>query len=327
MLGRRRGGLTRACRIASASVSIAAVAALAASPAAGSVTLGQLAPGVSPPGYLEGQCGGPVPGDYLQQTVISGNSYVVPGQGVITSWSHNAGDGSGQTLTFKVFRHFGGALFTAVGHSGPFPLIAGKINTFPASIPVSAGDIIGLRVPTATPGVACDADVPGEDGELTTAADLADGQSGAFAPSAPGYRVNISAVFEPDCDSDGLGDETQDPETALCKDRNFSFGKLKRNKKKGTATLTVELPGPGTLVLTGKGLIRQRPAAAPRASGVLAKTVSAAGRVNLKVKPKGKKKSKLYRAGKVTVTAKVTYKPTSGLPNTKAKRIKLVKQL
>jgi hypothetical protein len=33
----------------------------------------------------------------------------------------------------------------------------------------------------------------------------------------------------------------------------FSFGKLKRNKRRGTATLIVLVPGPGELALTGKG--------------------------------------------------------------------------
>ena len=37
---------------------------------------------------------------------------------------------------------------------------------------------------------------------------------------------------------------------------SFSFGKLKRNKRRGTATLTVEVPGPGTLALSGKGLVQ-----------------------------------------------------------------------
>jgi hypothetical protein len=215
-------------------VLIAALPALLASPAAGSVTLGQLAPGVSPPGYLDGQCGGPVPGDYLQQTVSSGNSFVVPGPGVITSWSHNAGDGTGMTLTFKVFRQFGGALFTAVGHSGPFPLLPSTINTFPTKIVVSGGDIIGLRIPTATAGVACDADVPGEPGELTTATNLADGQSDAFAPGAPFYRVNVTAVFEPS--------------------NAIALGSITRDRKRGTATVPVNIPNPGDLTVSGKGV-------------------------------------------------------------------------
>jgi hypothetical protein len=36
--------------------------------------------------------------------VTSGNTYVVPGAGTITSWSHNAVAGPDQTLTMKIFR-------------------------------------------------------------------------------------------------------------------------------------------------------------------------------------------------------------------------------
>jgi hypothetical protein len=286
-----------------ASLAVFSLAA-SASPAGASVTLGQLAPGVSPPGYLDGLCGGPVPGDYLQHTVISGNSYVVPGPGVITSWSHNAGDGSGMTLTFKVFRKFGGALFTAVGHSGPFPLLPSTVNTFPANIAVTTGDIIGLRVPTATPGVACDFEAPAEVGELTTEPDLADGQSGTFAPSSSspffGYRVNITAVFEP-------GNTVTVRKTTL-------------NKKKGTATLTVNVPNPGELTGSGKGVKVAKAA-------LISKTVTAPGAVKLTIRAKGKKKTTLSETGKVKVKPKITYTPTGGDPRTQSIKVKLRKKL
>jgi hypothetical protein len=291
-------------RVAAALLPIVLLLSLgAASPAGASITIGQPAPGVSPPGYLDGECGGPVPGDYLQQTVISGSSYVVPGLGVITSWSHNAGDGSGMTLTFKVFRHFGGALFTAIGHSGPFPLLPSTINTFPAHIPVSTGDIIGLRVPTATPGVACDFDAPGEVGELTTEADLADGQSGTFTPSSPlgNYRVNMSAVFEPS--------------------NAFTLGKITRNRKKGTATLTVDVPNPGGLALSGKGV------KTARVGAVISTAVAAPGAVKLLIRAKGKKKRKLRETGKVKLKPKITYTPTGGDPSTQSRKVTLKKRL
>lgn len=136
----------------------------------------------------------------------------------------------------------------------------------------------------------------------------------------------VSATLESDCDSDGFGNETQDTDIAVCKDRNFSFGKLRRNKKRGTAKLTVTVPGPGTLALVGKGLVRQRPGVALRTTNALAKTVNAAGPVKLKIKPKGNKKRRLDSTGAANVKAKVTYTPTGGLPNTKTKRIKLVER-
>lgn len=106
----------------------------------------------------------------------------------------------------------------------------------------------------------------------------------------------------------------------------FTFGKLKRNKKRGTATQAVNVPGPGTLKLSGKGLVKQRSSGQASASPLLAKTVTAAGIVKLKIKAKGKKKKKLNKKGRVKVKAFFTFTPTDGDPNTKAKTIKLIKR-
>jgi hypothetical protein len=102
----------------------------------------------------------------------------------------------------------------------------------------------------------------------------------------------------------------------------FTIDKVKRNKRKGTATITVTVPGPGELALGGKNIKPQRPGrqASKRASD---KPVTAAGKATLKVKAKGKAKRKLRRKGKAKVTAKITYTPTGGTPNTKTQKVKL----
>jgi hypothetical protein len=109
----------------------------------------------------------------------------------------------------------------------------------------------------------------------------------------------------------------------------FTFGTVKHNKKKGTATLAVSVPGPGTLSLTGKNVKPQRPAREATAST----TVGAAGTVKLLVKAKGKAKKKLNKTGKAKVKVKVTYTPSAtngnvaGDANTQTKTVKLVKKL
>ena len=106
------------------------------------------------------------------------------------------------------------------------------------------------------------------------------------------------------------------PTVACPKPSNrFAFGKLKRNKKKGTAKLAVSLPGAGTLSLSGKGVVAKA-----------ARAISGAGSVNLLVKAKGKRKRTLERKGKVKVKVKVTFIPTGGDPNTQAKTVKLIKR-
>lgn len=95
----------------------------------------------------------------------------------------------------------------------------------------------------------------------------------------------------------------------------FGFGKVKRNKKAGTAELTVEVPGPGTLVLRGKSVVKK------------SRVSTRAGKLKLLVESKGGAKRKLGRAGKATVNIKVTFRPDGGVPRTRKKTIKLVERL
>jgi hypothetical protein len=102
----------------------------------------------------------------------------------------------------------------------------------------------------------------------------------------------------------------------------FSFGTLKFNKENGTAQLTVDVPGPGTLVLGGNGVVKKRVGGASAS-----KAVGAAGKVTLLIKAKGAKKQKLNDTGKVTVKPKVTYTPTGGIAKTQKKTVKLKKNI
>jgi hypothetical protein len=103
----------------------------------------------------------------------------------------------------------------------------------------------------------------------------------------------------------------------------FTIDKIKKNKRKGTATMTVTVPNPGVLTLGGSGIKPQRPVAGRIEAA--SKTVGA-GTTKLKIKAKGNKKKKLNKKGKVKVTAKVTYTPTGGDPATQTKNVKLKKK-
>jgi hypothetical protein len=93
---------------------------------------------------------------------------------------------------------------------------------------------------------------------------------------------------------------------------SFRFGrKVARNREKGTATLTVNAGSPGRLTLSGKGIKRRT------------KTISAAGKVKLLIKAKGKVARALRDNGKAKVKIGVTYKPTGGLPAIAEKAITL----
>jgi Ca2+-binding RTX toxin-like protein len=194
-------------------IPVAVVAALAltasTSPAGAAVTIGQTAPPTT-------TCANNA--DRLQPTVTSGNSYVVPATvatGTITSWSTEALAGVGRRLGLKVYRPLGGATYQVVGQAGPHGLTGGVLNTFQASVPVRAGDILGTTVEPTGGNPGCNFVLPG-DTYLTRTGNLAVGASGDFVPGSADRRQNISAVVESDCDNDGLGDETQDTNISSC---------------------------------------------------------------------------------------------------------------
>jgi hypothetical protein len=79
--------------------------------------------------------------------------------------------------------------------------------------------------------------------------------------------------------------------------------KLALKGKAGTAALTLTVPGPGTLALSGAGIRH------------LTKRTKSAGPVSLTVSATGKSAARLRRTGKAPVTADLTFTPTSGAPS------------
>ena len=86
--------------------------------------------------------------------------------------------------------------------------------------------------------------------------------------------------------------------------RSFSFGKVKRNKKRGTARLVVEVAGPGEVELAETNRVKPK-----------RKHADAAGKVKLPIKPRREAKRRLKQKGKAKVKAEVTYTPRSAGPN------------
>jgi hypothetical protein len=146
----------------------------------------------------------------LIQTQSPGDRYVAPADGVITSWSKwPSGDPTNQRLKLKVARNTP-AGWRVIGESAlefftnVFSLK--PRNTFLTRIAVKGGDVIGLY----------------GSGEQY----LADKEEGYFAYGKFGYDVLagsaedlgptinyvvvVDAVWEPDADVDGFGDESQD---------------------------------------------------------------------------------------------------------------------
>jgi hypothetical protein len=90
----------------------------------------------------------------------------------------------------------------------------------------------------------------------------------------------------------------------------FTVGKLKLNKKNGTATLKVTLPGAGTLTATDTK--KKSPKRIKKATA----TSTAASTVTLKLKPTGAGKKTLKNAGKLQFKALLSFTPTGGTVGT-----------
>lgn len=188
-----RRTLRRQPRIVWLAASVIGLLGVGASPA-GAVGIGHIASGTPPATCTFG------PIDRVELD----SRYVVPATGGvtnwrITNWTTDAAAGSGQTLTMKVFRQVSGSTYTVVAHDGPRSLTPSGTtgNTFLTSIPVKAGDILGLNDANAsmTPN-ACAISDPGNS-FLSFTGDLADNASDAFSPGAD-TLANIAATVEPE---------------------------------------------------------------------------------------------------------------------------------
>jgi len=277
-------------RFSLASVVAALSLAASALPATAAVTVGQTAPS---------SINNSSDFDFVQGTLVSGTSYVLPVNGTLTSWSTHA-SANGGMLAMQIFRPLGGSTYMAVAHDGPRPLNPSALNTFTGlSVPVKAGDVLGNSTPSSA-GLPA-ALFPGAPGDehLVHSPALADGDQAPFGPDG-GDRVNISAVINPT--------------------NSFIPGAVTRNKKKGTASLAFNLPNSGDLSGSGQG-------AQVASTGAITSKAVPAGTATLLVKAKGKKKRKLNQKGKVKLNLAVTYTPTGGDPSTQSVKVKLKKKL
>jgi hypothetical protein len=134
-----------------------------------------------------------------QSAVASGTSFVVPaGRWALTSWS-TYGGATGGLMSMMIFRPTAAPyVYTVVAESPIQSLSVGVLNTFPASVVVQGGDLLGFW----SGGDAACATFTGQ------LADLNPYQFGSEPPVgatvamsiAPGYRLNISASLSSPAD-------------------------------------------------------------------------------------------------------------------------------
>jgi hypothetical protein len=181
------------------------------------------------------------------QRSLPGQQVTAATDGVIVRWRLRLGGVTdAQAVKLRVVRG-AGAASTGSGSSAPESIPAGQgTYVFETRLPVSAGDYIGIDITDAAtvlrtpPGAQMDRFFPL----------LGDGET-----RAPGAQfdneLTINADVEPDCDSDGLGDETQDPRVSPggnCPrgDRSLTLNADKHKVKEGgKVLLSGDLDAPG----------------------------------------------------------------------------------
>jgi hypothetical protein len=271
----------RRARLRIAVLGTALIALASASVASAAVTIGQLPPG--PPTATCTTSGV----DYLQPSVTGGSLYVAKEAGTITSWNTNS-VGAGATYVLKVFRRTSDPeAFQVIAHSPPHVLSSGS-NNVPVNLHVESGDMLGYH--ESGPPNSCAFTQP-FDTVIKRTGNLADGTSGVFAPE-DNLRLNLLAVLVPD--------------------NTFTLGTITRDRKRGTATITLTTSNPGMVTISGKGMKKRSP-----------KNLAVKGPVTFPVATVGKTKHKLERKRHVVLRVNITFFPIGGDPSIQSVNLKL----
>jgi hypothetical protein len=157
------------------------------------ITVGQTAPDLS---VVNSSCTSDNGYNEVQTKVAAGASYQVPSAGILTSWTTFPKDGG--RLGLAVYRPVAGQ-YLLLAVDGPRIVLAGALRTIPVTIPVQAGDLIGLAVPTV-PSASC-AFATGNPGDelIYQSGNAPVGTTIAFPPenNESSFRLNVSATLLP----------------------------------------------------------------------------------------------------------------------------------
>ena len=263
-------------------------------------------------------------------TANPGEQITSPIGGVVVRWRLRGSAGLAQPVDFRlrVLRpNASGTAHTAISSSAIRTVSQTSLAThvFPTRQVIAAGDAIGLDVGSPAGNFVAQTAPQAGVGMALWMPPIGNGEALPTDPFEPADEILVNADVEPDADCDGFGDETQDaaisggclpspPSEAISNE--FEFGKPKKNRRKGTAKLPVDVPGAGEVELARTKKVK---GASTRAE--------AAGPVTIAVKPKGRTRRKLDETGRAKVKAEVTFAPDGGEPNTVAKRIGLRKRV
>jgi hypothetical protein len=220
-----------------------------------------------------------------------------PVNGTVTSWSIATIDV--HEISLQVLRPAGGTTYTGVATSAPVSYMLPLDQPFPqnaTNLPIKIGDGIGLRDPHANFIYANTIGGQVAAWYLAPNGPLGDGQTRTADVVGNNEEVLVQATIEPT--------------------NTVTAGTIARNKKKGTATVTISVPNAGQLSYTGTGVNVTGPA-----------SVAAPGDIEVTVRATGKKRKKLNKKGKVSISFGTTFTPNFGAAGITPTNLTLRKKL
>jgi hypothetical protein len=127
-----------------------------------------------------------------------------------TAWGETVGD---QTKLLVLTPPSSGTLYNVVAKSEFATFTKVGLSTFPVQVRARAGQLIALfNNPCFREGTGNPNDVQ----SIYSGPDPPAGTDVEYVQSGVNERLTLAATLEPDCDGDGFGDETQDPDTSSC---------------------------------------------------------------------------------------------------------------
>ena len=146
------------------------------------------------------------------QTASPGNQYRVDDTGVITSWSYQANSAPFEQMQLKLGNQLQPGVFVTVDESEIETPAANTLNTFQTRIPIGPefGFMLGFWSRSSPDGAGCWRTAPGYEFIAAPGNPPLNTDPRNWVPGYPNVQLDVSAVLEPDADSDGFGDESQD---------------------------------------------------------------------------------------------------------------------
>jgi hypothetical protein len=258
-----------------------------------------------------GTCGFGIPAERpctFVTSTIPGQTMNAPCAGTVTRFRLNGFVRPANHYRLRVIRRNADGSFTGTASSAPVAIASEGVNEYATSLPIAAGEQIGIDFLDSTEEFGLRWVGSSGVGAAYFYAFPADG--GSAFPTGP---ATFYYLFNAD-----IACASASPGPAPAPSNEFKIVKLK------ATTLTLELASAGAVAITdasAKAKTKAR-ASASKAKAKLLKPSSTSGgpgQVNAKLKLTGAAKKTLKAKGKVKVKAKITFTPTGGTASTQTR--------